>query len=127
MATILIVEDDRHISRVVTLWLERHGHQASTAEDGLKALEMIRENPPDLLVTDVNLPKMDGLELLENVRKENLIPSQAIVLTSRCDQQEMESRLSKLNAVVHPKPFSPLHLMETVESAIAHGKTQAAG
>ena len=119
MATIMIVEDDRHISRVVALWLTRHGHEVRAAEDGMKALEMIRGDAPDMLITDVNLPRMDGLELLETVRREGLIQSKAVVLTSRCDQQEIESRLVNLEAVVHPKPFSPLHLMETVENALA--------
>ncbi len=119
MATILIVEDDRHISRVVALWLGRHGHEVRSAEDGVIALESIREDAPDMLITDVNLPRMDGIALLEQVRREGLIKSKAVVLTSRCDQQEIESQLVNLNAVVHPKPFSPLHLMETVEAALA--------
>lgn len=127
MATIMIVEDDRHISRVVALWLSRHGHEVRTAEDGVAALEMIRQDAPDMLITDVNLPRMDGLALLETVRHEGLIKSQAVVLTSRCDQQEIESRLVNLKAVVHPKPFSPLHLMETVESALTNEQGCGAG
>jgi len=127
MATIMIVEDDRHISRVVALWLTRHGHEVRAAEDGVKALEMIRDDPPDMLITDVNLPRMDGLELLETVRREGLIRSKAVVLTSRCDQQEIESRLVDLEAVVHPKPFSPLHLMDTVQNALASGPACPAG
>jgi CheY-like chemotaxis protein len=123
----MIVEDDRHISRVVALWLTRHGHEVRSAEDGVKALEMIRSEAPDMLITDVNLPRMDGLELLEIVRREGLIKSKAVVLTSRCDQQEIESRLINLEAVVHPKPFSPLHLMETVERALADNPRCGAG
>ncbi len=118
MARIIVVEDDSHISRVICLWLQRNGHQTVTAENGRKALEMIRQAPPDLLLTDVNLPMMDGLELLQAVRDEGLMDSPAIVLTSRCDQSEMEARVGSLGAVVHPKPFSPPHLMEAIENAL---------
>ena len=118
MAKILVVEDDRHISRVIALWLKRNGHDVIAAYDGRSALEMIRRQRPDLLMTDVNLPGMDGLDLLETVRAESLLSRRAIVLTSRCDQREIEARAEKLDALVHAKPFSPLHLMEAIESAL---------
>jgi DNA-binding response OmpR family regulator len=118
MAKIVVAEDDRHISRVITLWLERGGHKVLHAENGKRALELIRTQAPDLLVTDVNMPLMDGLDLLEAVRAENLLAHPAIVLTSRCDQIEIEARAARLGAVVHPKPFSPMHLTETVQAAL---------
>jgi DNA-binding response OmpR family regulator len=118
MARIVVVEDDRHISRVVVMWLQRNGHEVLTAADGRTGLTVIRESKPDLLVTDVNMPVMDGLDLLEAVSRESLLRHPAIVLTSRCDQAEIEARAGRLGAVVHPKPFSPLHLMETIEKAL---------
>ena len=118
MAKIVVAEDDRHISRVIALWLERGGHKVLTAGDGKAALELLRRESPDLLITDVNMPGMDGLDLLEAARAESLLAHQVIVLTSRCDQMEIEARAARLGAVVHPKPFSPLHLTEAVESAL---------
>jgi len=118
MAKIVVAEDDPHIRRVITLWLQRGGHKVLTAGDGKKALELLRAEGADLLVTDVNMPVMDGLDLLEAVRAESLLAHPAIVLTSRCDQVEIEARAAELGAVVHPKPFSPTHLTETVESAL---------
>jgi len=118
MARIIVVEDDTHISRVVCLWLKRNGHEVLTAADGRTALAEIREHRPDLLLADVNLPVMGGLELLQAVRDEGLMDAPAIVLTSRCDQSEIAARASSLGAVVHPKPFSPLHLMEAIEQAL---------
>lgn len=118
MATILVAEDDSHISRVVSLWLKRNGHHVLNAEDGCKALELIRTQAVDLLVSDVNMPCMDGMELLQTVRAEGLLTKPAIMLTSRCDQVEIEAKAKSLGAVVHPKPFSPLHLMEAIESAL---------
>jgi CheY-like chemotaxis protein len=118
MARILIAEDDRHILRVLSLWIGRNGHEVLTAEDGLEALELLRKHRPDLLITDVNMPGLGGIELLERARQESLTHRQAIVLTSRCDQSEIEARAGRLCAVVHPKPFSPQHLMGTIESAL---------
>lgn len=118
MARILVAEDDAHICRVISLWLKRNGHEVITAEDGSKALARVRSDRPDLLVTDMNMPLMDGLELLQAVHDEGLIGRPCIVLTSRCDQAEIEARTSRLGAVVYPKPFSPLHLMEAIEKAL---------
>jgi DNA-binding response OmpR family regulator len=118
MATILVAEDDPHIGRVIALWLERGGHEVIIAADGQRALEVIRARRPDLLVTDVNMPGMDGLDLLDVVQAESLMRHPAIVLTSRCDQVEIEARAGRLGAVVHPKPFSPLHLTEAIDAAL---------
>jgi DNA-binding response OmpR family regulator len=127
MAKILVAEDDRHISRVIELWLQRSGHEVLTANDGKKALDLIRATHPDLLLTDVNMPVMDGMDLLEIVHAESLMPHPSIVLTSRCDQMEIEARASRLGAVVHPKPFSPLHLAEAVELALKSANEQKLG
>jgi len=118
MARIIIAEDDRHISRVLSLWITRNGHEALQADDGQQALDMIRETKPDLLVVDVNMPIMDGMELLQAVRGEGLIPHPAIILTSRCDQMEIAAQAKLLGAAVHPKPFSPQHLMEEIETSL---------
>ena len=119
MARIIIAEDDPHISRVIALWLTRNGHEVTTEYSGTQALATIRQQPPDLLVTDVNMPGMDGLELLAAVRNEGLIPHSAIVLTSRCVQAEIEARVQELGASVHAKPFSPMQLMASIEAALA--------
>ena len=73
MARVLIAEDDPHISRVIALWLKRCGHEVAIAASGDEALAMIRQRAPDLLVTDINMPAIDGLQLLETVRAESLI------------------------------------------------------
>jgi DNA-binding response OmpR family regulator len=120
MAKILVAEDDPHISRVIALWLGRSGHEVIVAVDGQRALEAMRIHRPDLLVTDVNMPGLDGLDLLEMACAESLMTHPAIVLTSRCDQMEIEARAGRLGAVVHPKPFSPLHLTEAIDAALAN-------
>lgn len=119
MARIVVAEDDPHISRVIVLWIQRNGHEVATARNGQAALELLRQQPYDLLITDVNMPVMDGLTLLATVRTEKLILRSCIVLTSRCDQTEIETRVASLDAVVHPKPFSPQNLMRAIDVALA--------
>jgi len=100
-------------------WLRRHGHEVIAADSGTAALDMIRQNPADLIVTDVNLPGLTGLELLRCVRAESLNRRRAIVLTSRCDRLELARLTASLDAVVYSKPFSPKLLTQAVEQALA--------
>ncbi|WP_369216030.1 two-component system response regulator CseB [Streptomyces flavofungini] len=78
---ILLVEDDATIRRSLTLVLERYGYQASTAADGLTALEMFRAGGHDLLMVDVMLPHLDGIGLCHRVREESQVP--VLILSAR--------------------------------------------
>ena len=119
MATILVAEDDRHISRVLELWVTRNGHEVLTCVNGDDALDLIRSKRPDLLITDVNMPGMNGMDLLRAAREESLLTHPAIILTSRCDQAEIELEAQQLGATLHPKPFSPQNMMAGIEAALA--------
>ena len=115
MATILVAEDDLHILRVISLWLKRNGHEVAEARTGPEALARLRAGGVDLMVTDVNMPGMTGLDLLATATAEGLLPRGAIVLTSRCDQQEIADAVRAQGGLVHPKPFSPSRLLATIE------------
>src|SRR4030042_5991536 len=65
---ILIVDDEQHISFILQNVLEDAGYDISTADNGISALEVIEQRKPDLIITDINMPHMDGLSLLEIVR-----------------------------------------------------------
>lgn len=119
MAVILVAEDDVHILRVVALWLKRNGHQVREARNGRDALERLRAGGIDLLVSDVNMPSMNGIELLTAGTVEGLLPNGAILLTSRCDQKEIADVIRANGGVVHPKPFSPSRLIRVVEDKLA--------
>ncbi len=98
----------------------------TAVHDGQQALAEIRRSKPDLLITDVNMPGLTGLDLLQAARAEGLLRCPAIVLTSRCDQAEIAARAGRLGAVVHPKPFSPMRLAEAVASALKAERPGAA-
>jgi DNA-binding response OmpR family regulator len=67
---ILIVEDDRHIVALVRYILEREGYQVEVARDGVEGLEIARQFMPDLVVLDLNMPRMDGVEMCRRLKME---------------------------------------------------------
>jgi CheY-like chemotaxis protein len=69
MGRILLVDDEPSVRQAVSRVLELAGHQVTVADDGTTALREIRQNPPDLLLTDLHMPGLDGFKLLEAVRK----------------------------------------------------------
>lgn len=114
MSRIMVVEDDPHILRVISLWLSKQGHEVFEARNGNAALELMRTTRPDVLVTDVNMPGMDGVELVETVLNQGRILRGVIVLTNRWDHGEIRDRLSEAGVHVLPKPFSPSRLSELI-------------
>jgi two-component system response regulator MprA len=81
MTTILIVDDDPNICSVLRRGLRFEGYTVHVAEDGPQALEMARTEPPDLVVLDVMLPEMDGLEVCRRLRRDTAVP--ILMLTAR--------------------------------------------
>lgn len=120
MANILVVEDDAHVLRLVTMWLSR-GHKVLEARNALEAKQHIEHHHVDFIVSDINMPGCDGIELLEWIRSDQGIDVPAIMLSARCDQVKLGDRLAQLNAVVHPKPFSPSRLSAEIDARLAEG------
>ncbi len=119
MGQILIVEDDPYILRVISLWLSRQGHQVLEARSGPAALELMKTGVPDVLVTDINMPGIDGLELIERVVALPRRPRGIVVLTNRWDHADIRRRLARWDAHVLPKPFSPSRLSELIHELLA--------
>jgi CheY-like chemotaxis protein len=110
MAKVVVAEDDAHIRRVICLWLTRQKHEVLEAGNGVKALELVEANQPDILITDVNMPQMDGIQLLEALNEKQIRPGGVVVLTNRWDHKEIGERLAAEGVQVIPKPFSPTKL-----------------
>jgi len=83
MAVIVLVDDDQNILTSVSMALEAEGHVVNAYEEGASALAHITDNPPDLIVSDIKMPTMDGMELLRRVRQSSDLP--LIFLTSKDD------------------------------------------
>ena len=82
--TIALVDDDRNILTSVSMTLEAEGFKVLTYKNGEEALREITRNPPDLAVLDIKMPRMDGMELLDEIRKRSELP--VIFLTSKDDE-----------------------------------------
>jgi CheY-like chemotaxis protein len=78
----------------------------------------------DIIVTEAGLSGMSGLEFLETVRSDAMNDRPAVVLTSRCDRHEIARLAATMGAVVYPKPFSPMQLVETIENSMTAGAMQ---
>lgn len=118
MARIIIAEDEVHIRHILVLWIKRHGHDVIKAATGGAALRALREEEADLLITDVNMPEIDGIELTEQAFDVCRTLRAVFVVTSRCDQRDILERLSDPRVRVFPKPFSPSQLVRDVELAL---------
>ena len=80
MPRVLVVDDEVNIVRLIQVNLERQGYQVETANNGAQALAKIRESRPDLLVSDVMMPEMDGFELLANVRRDPVLNDLPVIM-----------------------------------------------
>ena len=105
MKKILVVDDEKPISDIIKFNLEKEGYEIVTAFDGEEALEKVEEESPDLIVLDVMLPKIDGLEVVREVRKKHSMP--IIMVTAK--ETEIDKVLGlELGADDYvAKPFLP--------------------
>jgi len=115
-AKILVVEDERPILELVTAYLRNEGYQVFTAQDGPAGLKAARTLKPDLLVLDIMLPGMDGLELLTRLRRES--DAYVILLTARSEETDKIVGLSMGADDYLTKPFSPRELVARVKAAL---------
>lgn len=114
--TIALVDDDRNILTSVTMTLEAEGFAVRTYSDGAEALRGLASQPVDLAVLDIKMPRMDGMELLEKLRKTSALP--VIFLTSKDDEVDelMGLRMGADDYI--KKPFSQRLLIERIRSIL---------
>ena len=112
MPHVLVVDDEPHIVRLIQVNLERQGYQVETANNGAVALAKIKENRPDLLVSDVMMPEMDGFELLANVRRDpTLMDLPVIMLTAKAQDTDVMTGYKTGADMYLTKPFNPAELI----------------
>jgi len=115
MTRILTAEDDKYLQRVICLWLERHGYSVRRAGDGKTALRIHNDWHPDILITDVNMPEMDGVTLARTILGDRRSRTGIIILSCRVDMVGIGCELGDERVIHHAKPFSPSRLIEEVE------------
>ncbi len=113
---VLIVEDEPHIAQVLEGYLKRDGYRTEVAFDGERALELHRAAKPDLVLLDVQLPKLDGLEVLNRIRAVAATP--VIMVTAMAEDLDklLGLRLGADDYIV--KPFSPLEVVARVKAVL---------
>ncbi|MBV8159892.1 MAG: response regulator transcription factor [Acidimicrobiia bacterium] len=111
-----MIEDDPNVADVVTRYLEREGYAVESAADGLAGLEVALADPPDLVVLDLMLPSLSGLEVCRRLRAEAPVP--VIMLTARGDEVDRIAGLELGADDYVAKPFSPRELTARVKAVL---------
>jgi len=115
----LVVDDEIHIVQVVAIKLRNNGFDVITAENGAIALECVKADKPDIIVTDFQMPVMSGLELIENLRSDpETADIPVIMLTARGFAIEDEKKQLLNIADCLSKPFSPREVLACIEETL---------
>ena len=118
---ILLVDDDANIRQLVNLYLEKEGFEVDMAADGLEAVKKFKAAPPNLMLLDLMLPGMDGMQVCREVRKVSNIP--VIMLTAKDDtfDKVLGLELGADDYIV--KPFEPKELIARVKAVLRRYQT----
>ena len=113
--TVLIVDDEPYVLRVLRLKFENAGYRVVTAVNGSDGLDKLKKERPRVVISDQNMPRMTGIELMEaskDLYKEN--PFLLIFLTSTTEQKDLDRILENSHTFLISKPFSPRQLLQKV-------------
>ncbi len=116
---VLVVDDEIHIVHVVAIKLRHNGYEVISAENGAQALDLVLEEKPDIIVTDIQMPVMTGPEFVQKLRQNDQtkdIP--VIMLTARSFTIEDEQKESLQISGCLSKPFSPKELLRSIEDIL---------
>jgi two-component system response regulator ChvI len=123
--TIALVDDDRNILTTLSIALQAEGYATRVYSDGEAALKALTENPPDLAVFDIKMPRMDGMELLQRLRATSDLP--VIFLTSKDEEQDEEAGFALGADDYITKPFSQRLLLARINAILRRAAPVTAG
>lgn len=119
MTTILVVEDDDAIRNNITRLLKLEGYEVSAAADGVEALERARALRPDVVISDINMPRMDGFALVEALRGDAALATTAVMMLTALDDRASMRRGMKAGADDYlAKPFTRIELLEALDGLL---------
>lgn len=116
MYNILVVDDDREIVGAIEIYLKKEGYNIIKAYNGNEAIQKVKENDIHLIILDIMMPEKDGLETLEELRKDKSIP--VILLSAKSEDYDKIGGLNQGADDYITKPFNPLELIARVNSQI---------
>src|SRR3989338_446098 len=127
MAKILVVEDEPDIQQLIQLTVEHKGHTTVTADNGEVAVEVALKERPDLIIMDVNLPRLDGYEACRRIRAQAVLAkTQVVFLSVRGADREIRAGFSAGATEYLVKPFAPDVLLKTLTSILERPKEEQA-
>lgn len=119
-AIVLIVDDESHIRHLTARVLKMAGYQVLEAASGSQALQLVKEARPDLITCDIDMPGMDGFELLKAIKSQPATAQIPVIMLTGIGQRKDAERATELGASDYiTKPFSSTNLIETIERQLA--------
>ena len=116
MAEIVVCDDDKDIVEAIEIYLTQEGHHILKAYDGEQAIRVLKNNPVDLLIIDVMMPKLDGIRATLKIREKNALP--IIILSAKSEDADKILGLNVGADDYVTKPFNPLELVARVKSQL---------
>ena len=116
MAEILVCDDDKVIVEAIDIYLTQEGHHILKAYDGEEAIQILNNNPVDLLIIDIMMPKLDGIRATLKIREKNILP--IIILSAKSEDADKILGLNVGADDYVTKPFNPLELVARVKSQL---------
>ncbi len=120
ISSILIVDDDKEIRNLISVYLENEGMRTQKAENAMEALKLLEENAFDLIILDIMMPKMDGIQACMKIREERSMP--IIMLSAKSEDMDKIQGLTAGADDYLSKPFNPLELIARVKSQLRRYK-----
>lgn len=121
MAAILVIDDEAAIRSVVEAYLKAAGNTVYLAENGVQGLALFRRHKPELVILDIMLPGMDGLDVLQHIRRESVV--YVLLLTAKSDETDRVIGLTVGADDYLTKPFSPRELVARVKAILRRGRS----
>ena len=124
MTRIVVADDDRMFRKAAETTLRRQGYDVATASDGEEALQLIRSKPPDMIVLDLIMPKLQGFDVLTILKQDTLTSAIPVIVLSSLTQEQDKQEALDLGAIAYfnKTNFSLGELVKQVESALTKGQ-----
>jgi chemosensory pili system protein ChpA (sensor histidine kinase/response regulator) len=122
---IMVVDDSLTVRKVTSKHLQKRGMEVMVAKDGVEAVEQLRERIPDLMLVDIEMPRMDGYELTTRVRGDSALKHVPIIMiTSRAGVKHRQKAFELGVDVYMSKPYQEEDLVKNIETLLASGRRQ---